>query len=167
MNRLRYAMKQREEGSVAIELALILSSILIPLLAAALFFGRFFWHYTVAEKAAHDAARFLASASPTELKTQCANPFFDACVVSAARALARAEVSELNPGSALPQIYVECDDAGCLVSNKTPLPKVVNVHINMTVEDPFFTPVTSLFTGDTSNIAIQINATGRSDYVGN
>jgi len=167
MSRLPYSMKQREDGSVAIELAFILNLILIPLLAAALFFGRFFWHYTVAEKAAHDAARFLASASPTEMKTQCPNPFFDACVVSAARALARAEISELNPGYAYPQISIECDDELCLVGSKSPLPKVINVHINMTVEDPFLTPVTSFFTSDASRIAIEIDATGRSYYVGN
>jgi Flp pilus assembly protein TadG len=167
MNSLSSLMKRRENGSVAVELALVLGTILLPLLAAALFFGRLFWHYTVAEKAAHDAARFLAAASPTELKTQCQNPFYDACVVSAARALARAEVAELNPGPSFPQVTIECDDEACLASKTSPLPKMINVHVHMTVEDPFFTPITSLFTGDMSSIAIQIDATGRSYYVGN
>jgi hypothetical protein len=160
-------MGRNERGAVAVEMVAVLGTILIPLLAAALFFGRFFWHYTVAEKAAHDAARFLASASPTELKTQCQNPFYDACVVSAARALARAEISELNPGSSYPQISVECDDKICLVDKTAALPRVINVYIRMTVEDPFLTAFSSLFTGDTSNIAIAIDATGRSYYVGN
>jgi len=167
MNKLSNLMKRRQRGSVAVELALVLGTILLPLMAAALFFGRLFWHYTVAEKAAHDAARFLAAASPTELKTQCQNPFYDACIVSTARALARAELAELNPGSSFPQVIVECDDDACLVNKNSPLPKVINVHVSMTVEDPFLTPVTMLFTGDMSNMAILINATGRSYYVGN
>jgi Flp pilus assembly protein TadG len=167
MNRLPPQLRRNESGSVAIEFAAVFATILIPLLVAALFFGRFFWHYTVAEKAAHDAARFLASASPTELKTQCQNPYYDACVVSAARALARTEIAELSPGSTIPQVSVECDDQTCLVDKKSALPKVVNVYVRMTVEDPFLTSLSSAFSGDGSEISIQIDATGRSYYVGN
>lgn len=167
MNRRSRQLIRNENGSVAIEFVAVFITIFLPLLVGALFFGRFFWHYTVAEKAAHDAARFLASASPTELQTQCQNPYYDACVVSAARALARAEISELNPGSSFPQVFVECGDKGCLVAKKSPLPTVINVYINMTVEDPIFTEMSSMFTGDNSDIAIPINATGRSYYVGN
>jgi hypothetical protein len=167
MNRLSRQLRRNESGSVAIEFVAVFGTILLPLLVAALFFGRFFWHYTVAEKAAHDAARFLASASATEMQTQCSNPYYDACIVSAARALARAEISELNPGSSIPQVFVECGDKGCLVDKKSPLPKEVNVYIRMTVEDPFLTPLSAMFTGDKSEIAIQIDATGRSYYVGN
>lgn len=167
MNRLSRRLGQNENGSVAVEFAVVLGTILIPLIAATLLFGRFFWHYTVAEKAAHNAARFLASASPTEMQTQCDNPYYDACVVSAARALARKEIRELNPGSTIPQISVECDDQICLVDKKSALPKVVNVYIRMTVEDPFLIPISSMFSGDGSEVAFQINATGRSYYVGN
>lgn len=167
MNRSLHTLRRNESGSVAIEFVAVLGTILLPLLVAALFFGRFFWHYTVAEKAAHDAARFLASASPTEMQTQCQNPYYDACIVSAARALARAEISELNPGSSFPQVFIECGDKGCLVAKKSDLPKVVNVYINMTVEDPFLTALSTMFTGNKSEIAIQIDAAGRSYYVGN
>lgn len=165
MNTLRRQVGRHESGSVAVELAGVFMTLLIPLLAAALFFGRFYWHYTVAEKAAHDAARFLASASPTEMQTQCNNALYEACVVAAARALARAEIGELNPGSAFPQIAVECDDELCLVDKNSPLPTMVNVYIRMTVDDPFLTAMSSVFTG--SAISIQIDATGRSYYVGN
>jgi Flp pilus assembly protein TadG len=166
MNKPVRRMKKNEDGSVAVEFAAVLGTILIPLLAAALFFGRFFWHYTVAEKAAHDAARFLASASPTEMKVQCVSTR-DACIVSAAQNLAYTEIDELNPGSALPQVTVYCDDQRCPVNRGSAVPKTVAVDILMTVEDPFLTAVTSFFTPDKGSIAIPINATARSYYVGN
>jgi Flp pilus assembly protein TadG len=165
MNILLCRMNRREQGSVAIEFAVVMTFLLLPLLAATLFFGRFLWHYTVAEKAAHDAARFLASASPTELKMQ--SPSGEAYVVEAAKALARAEIAELNPGSDFPLAYVFCDSAPCVPFKTTPLPKVVSAYVVMSVEDPFLTPFTSLFVGNTGPIAIQIDATGRSYYVGN
>lgn len=165
MKRILQRMKRGEGGSIAVELAVVLVFVLLPLLAATLFFGRFMWHYTVAEKAAHDAARFLASASPTELKTQ--SPTGNAYVVEAARALAVAEVAELKPGSNFPVAFVFCDSGPCLTSKTTPLPKIVSAYVEMSVEDPFLTPLTSLFTGDAGPIAIQIDATGRSYYVGN
>lgn len=165
MSTLMHQWKRRERGSVAVEFAVVTLLLLIPLLAGALFFGRFLWHYTVAEKAAHDAARFLASASPTELKTQ--SPTGYPYIVEAARAIAQAEVAELNPGSDFPLAIVYCDSGPCLPFRTAPLPKMVSAYVVMSVEDPFFTPITSLFTGDAGPIAIQIDATGRSYYVGN
>jgi hypothetical protein len=140
--------------------------ILIPLLAAALFFGRFVWHYTVAEKAAHDAARFLASASPTELKVPSATG--EALIVGAAKSLAQAEIAELYPSATYPAlVYIYCDSGPCLPFPTAPIPATVSVYVTMSVEDPFLDWVSSLFTGDTGPIAIQIDATGSSYYVGN
>lgn len=156
---------RRELGSVTVEFAAVMLWILLPLLAGSLFVCRFMWHYTVAEKAAHDAARFLASASATELKTQ--SPTGNAFVVEAARAIAVSELEELNPGTNFPVAFVYCDSGPCLTSKTAILPKMVSVYVEMTVEDPFLSPLTSMFTGDTGPIAIQIDATGRSYYVGN
>lgn len=165
LHRLGWRTRQGERGSVAVEFALVLPTILIPLLAATLYFGRFFWHYTVAEKAAHDAARFLASASPTDLKIQVPNG--EAYIVNAAKAIAQAEIAELKPGSGSPLVYVYCDAGPCLPYKTTPLPQIVSVYVVMSVEDPFFSPISSLFNLDAGPLAVQIDATGRSDYVGN
>lgn len=162
MNRLLRQMKRHECGSAAVECAVVLP-LLFAVLAGALFFGRFFWHYTVAQKAAQDAAEFLATASPTEL--QIPSPSGDAYVVLAARAVAQAEIAELNPGMYVPTARVYCDSAQCEMYK--PLPRMVSVHVGMRVDDPFLTLFTSLFTSDTSAIGIQIDATGRSYYVGN
>jgi Flp pilus assembly protein TadG len=160
--------KRNESGSVAIEFVAVMLFLLVPVLAGALFFGRFVWHYTVAEKAAHDAAKFVASASPTELKTQCPTLYRDPCIVTAAMNLAYAEIAELNPGGDdLPQVRVYCDNGTCYTNKGTDPPKQISVGITMTVEDPILSLVTSLFTGGTGPVAIPINATARSYYVGN
>jgi hypothetical protein len=166
MKRLPLAAPDRERGSVAVEFALLFVLVLVPLLAGALFFGRFFWHYTVAEKAAHDAARFLATASPTELKT--VGPSGEAAILGAAKALAQAEISELNPSPTYPPlVYVYCDAGPCLPFPTAPLPQKVSVYVTMSVQDPFLSGLTALFSGDGNDLAIQIDATGNSYYVGN
>lgn len=156
-------------GAAAIELVGVLGVILIPLLVAALFFGRFVWHYSVAQKAAHDAARFVAASSPTEMKIQCTLIIYkDPCVVMAAMSLAAAEMAELNPGGVdTPSVVVYCDEQKCATNSATPLPTMISVDIKMTVKDPFFTAFSSAFGGAAGPIEIPIQATGRSYYVGN
>jgi hypothetical protein len=93
------------------------------------------------------------------------SPSGEAYVVMAAKAVAQAEIAELRPGSYFPVTYVFCDSAPCVPFQS--LPKIVSVWVTMKVEDPFLSAFTSSFTGDTGPIAIDINATGRSYYVGN
>jgi len=162
-------LRRNAGGAVVIELVAVLGAILIPLLVASLFFGRFVWHYSVAQKAAHDAARFVASSSPTEMKIQCTLLIYrDPCIVMAAMSLANAEMAELNPGGVdAPSIAVYCDEQKCATNKDTPLPRMISVDIKMTVEDPFLTALSSAFSGTTGPVAIPIHATGRSFYVGN
>lgn len=169
MNRLLSQATRRESGSVAVEFAILLLTVLIPLLAGALFFGRFFWHYTVAEKAAQDAARFVATASPTELKVQCTVLFYrDPCVVMAAMGLAATELEELNPGGIdAPSVAIYCDDKKCPTNRGTGLPSAISAEIRMTVEDPFLTGLASFFMGPEASVTYPIVATARSHYVGN
>jgi Flp pilus assembly protein TadG len=171
MNRLLRKTHANECGSVAIEFAVLLPSILIPLLAATLFFGRFFWHYTVAEKAAHDAARFVAAASPTELKTLCTISIYkDSCVVMAGITLATKELAELKPSEDdgnSPRVWVYCDDGACTTDSTSSAPKTVSVAIRMTVDDPFLNVFTSVFTGSGGPLAIPISVSARISYVGN
>jgi hypothetical protein len=166
MSTLLRRKKHDERGAVAVEFAIVLVTTLIPLLAGALFFGRFFWHYSVAEKAAQNAARFLASASPTELKIPGSSG--EATIVGAAKALARAEIAELNPSPTYPPlVYVYCDGGPCLPFRTAPLPTTVSVYVTMSMDDPFFTGLSSLFAGDGGIGPIQIDANGNSYYVGN
>lgn len=169
MNRLLPQSTRRESGSVAVEFAVLMITVLIPLLAGALFFGRFYWHYTVAEKAAQDAARFVAAASPTELKVQCTILIYkDPCIVMAGMSLALAELDELNPGGTdTPSVAIHCDNNKCLTNKGTGVPQTISVRIDLTVEDPFFTGLASFFMGSDTPVAYPIVATARSHYVGN
>ena len=165
MKTLLRRTKRGERGSVAVEFAIVLVTILLPLLAGALFFGRFFWHYSVAEKAAQNAARFLASASPTELKIPGSTG--EAMVVGAAKALAQAEIAELNPSPTYPPlVYVFCDGGPCLPFTTAPLPTTVSVYVTMSLDDPFFNGLSTLFAGEGGIGPIQIDATGTTYYAG-
>ena len=171
MNRRLRTAQDNERGSVAVEFAILLPTILIPLLAATLFFGRFFWHYTVAEKAAYDAVRFVAAASPTELKTLCTVAIYkDSCIVMAAMSLATKELAELHPSddeNNSPRVDVFCDDGTCLTNASSAAPKTVSVAIVMQVDDPFLSAFTSLFTGGDGALSIPIRVGARTYYVGN
>ena len=156
---------KEERGSVAVEFAIVLVVILLPLFVGALFLGRFFWHYSIAEKAAQNAARFLASASPTELKVP--GPSGEAAIVGAVKALAQADIAELSPSPTYPPlVYVFCDGGPCLPFRTAPLPQTVSVYVTMSVESPFLSGISSLF-GDGVLPPIQIDATGNTHYVGN
>lgn len=165
MSTLLRPTRRDERGAVAVEFAVVLVTIILPLLFGALFYGRFFWHYTVAEKAAQNAARFLASASPTELKTPSSTG--EAAIIGAAKALAQAEIAELNPSTTYPPlVYVYCDGGPCLPFTTAQLPTKVSVYVTMSMDDPFFNGLSSLFAGDGGVGPIQIDATGTTYYVG-
>ncbi|QOY96236.1 pilus assembly protein [Massilia sp. UMI-21] len=168
MNRLLPGSRRKEHGAVAVEFIILMMTVLVPLLVGAVFFGRFYWHYTVAEKAAQDAARFVAGASPTELKTQCSVAFFRGpCIVMTAMSLAYKETEELNPGgAALPEVFIYCDNIGCS-SARGSAPTMISVAIKMDVEDPILTGLSSFLTGSEDKISFPITATARSHYVGN
>jgi hypothetical protein len=57
-----------QRGIAAVEAAVIISFVLLPLLAFSLLFGRYYWYYTAAQKAAHDAAIFMAVAPLDEVR---------------------------------------------------------------------------------------------------
>jgi hypothetical protein len=139
-------------------MALVLP-VLIVLLAAPLFFARLFWHYTVAEKAANDAARFLAAASTVEMSTQGSGS--ETPVAATARWIAATEISELNPGPLRPSITVLCDGVTC---DGLTVPVRVSAVVRMRMFDPAFYAITSEFTGGGAPL---LTAAVTIPYVGN
>lgn len=134
---------QRARGGVAVEFAVLLP-VIILFVAGVLFFGRVFWHYTVAEKAAYDAVRFLAAAPAGDFRIQGAGGT-EAPIAAAARAIVLEEISELNQGGPyLPGIDIQCDGGTCF---GTSVPTKVRVRVTLSIFDPFFDGVTSRFTG--------------------
>ena len=68
MTRRTAGPRRRQRGIAAVELALVLPAFVL-LLAATVFIGRTLYHYQAIQKAAHDAARYLASAPALEVSS--------------------------------------------------------------------------------------------------
>lgn len=124
--------KQRRAGRgvAAVEFAILLPLLLI-LLAAPLYISRVLWHYTVIQKAAHDAALYMSTVPEAEIRT--------ATLVAAAKNLAtdlaNAELADLPPGDYPPVVAVECDGVPCTGYS---VPSLIRVNVQMRVQDPFF-----------------------------
>jgi hypothetical protein len=145
----------RERGSVAVELGLLLPVLLI-FLALPIFYSRCLWHYTVAQKAAQDAARYLASVPKSEMTSSTlAQAAGDRAIEIANR-----EIAELAPGSDIvgPKAYCNSRDCGFLLPVGT-LPTTVTVELGFSMADPWF----NIDIWD----EISITATVTMNYVGN
>jgi Flp pilus assembly protein TadG len=123
----------RQRGVAAVELALLLP-IMLVFLAFPLFFARYFWHYTVAQKAAQDAARYLSTISVQEMKTAS----LAQSAVAIASQIATTEMAELNPGSAPPSVAFVCGADPSTGTGARPLPATVRVHVAMDMFDNIF-----------------------------
>lgn len=145
---------RQQTGSAAVELALALP-ILIVFLTVPIFFARCFWHYTVAQKAAQDAARYLSTVSRSEMMS----PTLAGNAVSLAVQIAKLEMAELSPGSTIATPTAYCDDDNCGISSGT-VPDVVRVKIVFNMFDSLFGIV------DLGRYGLQITANAKVPYVG-
>ncbi|WP_020653024.1 TadE/TadG family type IV pilus assembly protein [Massilia niastensis] len=145
----------RERGAAAIELALLLP-ILVTFLGFSLFWGRYFWHYTAAQKAAHDAARYLSTVSEQEMREPTLTP----AAAALARGIALAEIEDLNPGRIAPAVIVLCGGETCVGAQGMALPATVSVTIRMGVHD-----IAGLV--DFGRYGVPIEVTSEMRYVGN
>jgi TadE-like protein len=121
---------KRQRGAAAVEFAVI-SLLFVSFLTVPLFLARCFWHYTVLQKAAHDAALYLATISNNDMKNQ--SRALDA--VKIANYIAAAEVAELYPGGDYaPITTVDCRPLGCGLG----IPSTVYVRVGVLMFDPIF-----------------------------
>jgi len=155
----RFPRRQGAQGgSIAIEMALVIVT-LVFLLTVPIFFARVFWYYSVAQKAAHDAVRFLATAPQAELRTPGPGNT-PSSVVAVARAIADAETTVLDPVMASKYIDIDCNFGTC----GDGVPSTVRVYIHMRMRDDLFAPYTAPFYGQ-DGMLIKAEVTMR--YVGN
>jgi len=150
--------RPRQRGSVAIEMALVLST-LVVLLTVPVFFARVFWYYSVAQKAAHDAARFLSTASQAELRTPGPNNT-PSPVAAIARQIAETETAVLDSVMDPKFIDVQCNFGTCGAG----VPATVRVFIQMRMRDDLFAPYTFAFYGQ-DGLLLTADVTMR--YAGN
>lgn len=148
---------QRTRGSVAVEMA-ILTPFLVLLLAASLFFSRIYMFYSAGQKAAHDAARFLSTATQAEMRTS-GGGFSEARVAALARWIAQEELLEIVDLTDGILIGILCDDAPC----GDAVPNTVQVTVRISLHDKLLGSLTSTYLGSTSMTMVS-NVTLR--YVG-
>lgn len=139
------AANARRRGIAAVELALALP-VLLVMLTFPLYLGRVFWHYTVIERAAQDAARYLSTIPLSEMR----NPTLAPGVTAVANNIVAAEIAELAPGTYSPWVTVTCDNGICSGINA---PAAVRVNIQVQMEDIFFSGVTELTVPLTADVA--------------
>jgi Flp pilus assembly protein TadG len=146
---------KRQAGVAAVELA-ILMPILLVFLTFPVFFARVFWHYTVAQKAAQDAARYLSTVSAAEMMTparaQAAGEF--------AQEIVRREIAELAPGSDIADAGTYCDGVNCGEKLPGTTPATVRVNFSISMFDPTETV-------DVGWFGLPITASYTMRYVGN
>lgn len=136
MSLIRHRRTLRQRGIAAVELAIILP-VLVLMLAFPLYLGRVYWHYTVLQHAAQDAARYLSKVPVSELS----NPARAADVAEVAREIVRMELAELAPGAYPPDVIIACNNVNCL---GYATPTTVRVSIQLLMEDIFFSGYTQV-----------------------
>jgi Flp pilus assembly protein TadG len=125
---------QRQRGVAAIELAILLPLLLLTL-APLILCARYMWHYTVAHKAANDAARYLSTVSIAEMKSKTMAMHAKNIAVE----IAKREVADLAPGEEIGSADVFCGENTCsFLSGQAAVPKTVTVFVAFTVTDTFF-----------------------------
>jgi hypothetical protein len=125
---------RHQRGSVAIELGLLFP-ILLMFVALPVFYSRCLWHYTVAQKAAQDAVRYLASVPKSEMTSSA----LASAAGNRAIEIATREIAELAPGSEIigPISYCDTKSCGFLMPAGT-LPSTVSIEIWFSMSDPWF-----------------------------
>lgn len=129
----RRSPRTRTRGAAAVEAAVALV-LFIPFLTLPVFYAKTFWHYTAVQKAAQDAARFLASVPKQHMRSAR----LAADDAQTATRIAQIEMAELSPGHEAPTIEVFCGTSACNGTGPRPLPTSVRVLVKMNMYDTIF-----------------------------
>jgi Flp pilus assembly protein TadG len=128
------ATRRRQRGAAAVELAILLPLLLLTM-APLILCARYMWHYTVAHKAANDAARYMSTVSIAEMKSKTMAVHAKNIAVE----IANREVADLAPGEEIGSADVFCGQNTCgFLSGQAAVPKTVTVFVAFTVTDTFF-----------------------------
>lgn len=137
----RCGRSQGQCGSVAIGMAVVLPLLLFSL-AVPLFLARAFWYYSVAHKAALDAARYLATASQAQMHPS-AGEGRESRAAAGARWLAESGTAALRAAANRRAIQVQCGTTragGAVLYGDCgrAVPDTVRVHIGLSLRDELF-----------------------------
>lgn len=147
--------RKHQCGAAAVELALILP-ILVTLLTVPFFYARCFWHYTAAQKAAQDAARFMSTVPVAEMRSKK----LASAAQKVAEDIASREIAELAPGKPFDPPQITCDGLAC--GNSTgKIPNKVRAYVSFGMADTTFGVI------DTGRYGLLITADVTMRYAGN
>lgn len=156
--------RKSEGGSAAIEAAACIGFVLVPMLAFILLFGRYFWYYSVAQKAAHDAAVYMAGAPLSEIKSSKGAAGLAGDIVGW-------ETADLDSGTSASMGFLAMcgvklgfsTDIQWYPCSSSTTPVAVRASMTLTVTDPFLSPITNAVWGSDG---IPIFAGVTMNYVG-
>jgi hypothetical protein len=144
----RRLFRRSSRGSVAIEMAVILP-LMLALLSVPLFYARVFWFYSVAQKAAHDSARYMTSVTQAEMRTP-GTGFGEPKVVAVGRWIAQQELTELVPLTDGIPIDIQCEPGPCGAK----VPQTVRVKVAIVLHDMLLDSMTSDIVGSTDAVLV-------------
>jgi len=121
----------RERGAAAVEAALVMF-MLVALMTFPIFFARVFWHYTVVQKVAQDAGRYLSTVSMAEMRS----PLLAQEAAKVASRIAKEELAALQPGKPIQNSVVQCNLLPC-GSQAGITPGTIRIMIAFSVFDTF------------------------------
>lgn len=123
--------KKYQAGAAAVECALLLP-IVIAFLTLGFFTASIFWHYTMAQKAAQDAAHYLSTVSASEMMT----PASALAAGNLAQEIIRREIAEVSPSSQIGGLETFCDNSHCGFKLPGTVPATVRVNFSISMFDP-------------------------------
>ena len=95
-------------------------------------FARVFWHYTVVQKVAQDAGRYLSTVSMAEMRS----PLLAQEAAKVASRIAKEELAALQPGKPIQNSVVQCNLLPC-GSQAGITPGTIRIMIAFSVFDTF------------------------------
>lgn len=148
------AIRARQQGVAAVEFALILTMV-VMLMSVPIYFGKVFSHYSVAQKAARDAAIYFTTVPLASISTQDGA----AAAVAAAKEIVAAEVSDLRPGiGQVVKVDILCDNGECGLGK----PVKISVHVNMSMrDDDGWTAPLGVFSGVDLSAVVEMKYLGK------
>lgn len=129
-----FPLRRIQRGAAAVEFALLLPLFLV-IVTVPLVTARCLWHYTAAQKAAFDAARYLSGISAQEMR----EPALAVAAADIAREIVETEIEALKPGGTYyVAVDIRCGDNQCREVRAGTLPDTITVGVSMNMYDQIF-----------------------------